>query len=93
MQGGIAMSLEAFTWPISAGGAVLVLYSLTLYPKIIKSVGALSFARFGLVLAIPGALLLPTASLFSPYLLEQVKSHSVLLPLLHCPTNHVGLAS
>ena len=75
------MSLEAFTWPISCGGVLLIVYSLTLYPKLIKAVGAGNFARLGLVMAIPGALLMPTSSLLSPYALEQVsKSLSTTKP-------------
>lgn len=66
------MSLEAFTWPISAGGVLLVIYSLTLYPRIIKAVGAVNFARVGLIMGVPGALLLPLSSLLSPYALQQV---------------------
>ena len=72
LQGGIAMSLEAFTWPISCGGAILILYSLTAYPKIIKSLGCINLARIGLLAAIPCALLVPTSSLLSPYALQQV---------------------
>lgn len=67
------MSLEAFTLPISCGGAILILYSLTAYPRVIKALGCLTLARVGLLAAIPCAILLPTSSLLSPYALQQVR--------------------
>lgn len=72
-QGGLNMSLEAFTLPISCGGAVLILYSLTVYPHLIKALGCLKLARLALLAAVPCTLLLPVSSLLSPYVMEQVK--------------------
>ena len=66
------MSLEAFTWPISCGGAVLVAYSLAVYPKLTKKLGSVTLARIGLLAGLPGCLLMPTSSLLSPYALQQV---------------------
>lgn len=66
------MSLEAFTWPISCGGAFLVVYSLAVYPKLTKKLGSVTQARLGLLAGIPGCLLMPTSSLFSSYALQQV---------------------
>ncbi len=70
------MSLEAFTWPISCGGVVLVAYSLAVYPKLTKKLGSVTLARIGLLAGIPGCLLMPASSLFSPYLLQQVRFNS-----------------
>lgn len=66
------MSLEAFTLPITCGGVMLVVYSLTLYPKSVKWFGSLTLARAGLLLSVPGCLMMPSASLLSPYALQQV---------------------
>ena len=67
------MPLEEFTWPLISGGVALVVFSLTLYPQLIKRFGAVTMVRTGLLLGIPATVILPLASLFtSTYLLEQV---------------------
>lgn len=67
------MPLEEFTWPLSFGGLALVIFSLTLYPRLITRFGAIAMARAGLLLGIPATIILPLASLFTgTYLLEQV---------------------
>ena len=67
------MPLEDFTWPISVGGAALVVFSLALYPRLIKRFGSLTLARAGLLFGVPFAMLMPLASAFgSIYALEQV---------------------
>lgn len=67
------MPLEAFTWPISCGGVALVVFSLTLYPRLVRKFGALNVIRIGLLAAIPVTLLLPISSSFKhSIILQQV---------------------
>lgn len=68
------MTLEAFTLPLSCGGVILVIYSLTLYSKCVKVFGAKTLARAGLLLSVPGCLLIPSASLLSSFGLQQASS-------------------
>ena len=69
------MPLEEFTWPISVGGATLVVFSLALYPRLIKRFGSLKLARAGLFFGVPFAMLMPLASAFgTSYAVEQVSN-------------------
>lgn len=68
------MSLEDFSWPLSFAGVVLVCFSLTIYPRLIQSIGPVSLARFGLLFGISGALLMPASSFMPGETFRQVLS-------------------
>lgn len=68
------MPLEDFTLPISFGGLAMVVFSLGLYPRLIKRFGALTMCRAGLLLGIPATVIMPLASLFTGVnILEQAR--------------------
>lgn len=67
------MPLDAFALPLALSGIVLTLFSVFGYPQLQDAVGVKTTCSIGLLTAIPGVLILPTAAFMrSLPLLEQV---------------------
>ena len=63
--GGLHMPEKEFALPLTFGGAVLMLYSLFLYPRAQKRYGQLTCCKIGLLLVIPASCIFPASSMFS----------------------------
>lgn len=76
LQGGLGMPLSAFAAPLTFGGVVLTAFALFGYPPLQRAVGLKMTCSLGLLVGIPGDLLLPTAALVSSHKFsQQVRSH------------------
>ena len=56
------MPLSAFAAPLTFGGVVLTLFALFAYPPLQRRVGLKTTCSLGLLVGIPGDLLLPVAA-------------------------------
>lgn len=65
MQGGLAMALEDFTWPLACSGIALAIFAMTMYHRLVKWIGPIWLCRVGLLAGVLPALILPLASLFT----------------------------
>ena len=69
------MPLSAFAAPLTFGGVVLTAFALFGYPPLQRAVGLKTTCSLGLLVGIPGDLLLPTAALVRSHnLIQQVLS-------------------
>ena len=61
-QGGLNLRTDQLAWPLSIGGIVLVVFALTIYPKLQARLGPLAAAKIGMVAAVPVVMLIPATS-------------------------------
>ena len=66
-QGGLGMTASAFAWPLAFGGAILMLYSIFVYPELQKKWGRMYCCQIGLLASACAALLIPTSHFFASY--------------------------
>ena len=80
MQGGLALPLSEFTYPLACAGALLILFSLFVYPWMVAKYSPLNLCRFGMAGILPFAIMLPLASIVkSSYIAQQVTHDCTLL--------------
>lgn len=76
------MPLSAFAAPLTFGGVVLTAFALFGYPPLQRAVGLKMTCSLGLLVGIPGDLLLPTAALAGSHkFIQQVHVLVALLSL------------
>ena len=75
LQGGLAMPLSSFAAPLAFGGVVLTAFALLVYPSLQRVAGLKLTCSLGLLIGIPGDLLLPCAAL--------VRSTPILMQVHH----------
>ena len=63
-DGGLRLKPSELALPMAAGGIMLTLFALIIYPRVQPRLGMLWTCRLGLLMLIPTALLIPAASLF-----------------------------
>ena len=97
MQGGLNISLSTFSLPLSCAGLMVTFFALFGYPALQTWAGLKLTCSIGLLLAIPGALILPTAYFWMSTPFLKMVSGLAPLSLLFCvvpyPCNHSGLSS
>ncbi|BDA43547.1 Uncharacterized membrane protein YCR023C at N-terminal half [Coccomyxa sp. Obi] len=64
-DGGLAMSTHLLSWPLSFGGLSFILFVCLGYERFYKAVGGVWCTRWGMLLIVPAALLVPLATLFA----------------------------
>ena len=63
-DGGLGLKPSELALPMAAGGIMLTLFALLIYPRVQPRLGMLWTCRLGLLIMVPTALLVPSASLF-----------------------------
>ena len=63
-DGGLGLKTSELALPMAAGGIVLTLFALLVYPRLQPRLGMLWSCRLGLLIMVPTALLTPVASIF-----------------------------
>jgi len=63
-DGGLGLKPSELALPLAAGGIMLTLFALLIYPRVQPRLGMLWTCRLGLLILVPAAVLIPAASLF-----------------------------
>ena len=63
-NGGLGLTPSELALPMAAGGIMLTLFALLIYPRVQPRLGMLWTCRLGLLIMVPTALLVPAASIF-----------------------------
>lgn len=62
VQGGLAMPLSQFTYPLVTAGALLMVFSLIGFPWLVSKYSPLTLGKYGMILISPMVIMLPLAS-------------------------------
>ena len=74
-QGGLAMPLSQFTYPLATAGVFTIVFSLCFYPWMVAKYSTLILCQFGMVSIVPVAIMLPLASIVRTSYIAQQVSH------------------